>query len=86
MKRTLAIVCILIFAMTVLCGCQKEAEMVEDMVSTVMATEATNGNNTDKNNGTVTDGDGYIGNDDNETNDNTNTTNNDSRMRDRSVL
>lgn len=68
MKKALVIVFILVFAVSVLCACRKEADMVEDMVSTVLSTD---NKNNDNNNGTVTDGDGYIGNEDNRaTNDN----------------
>ena len=60
MKKSLIIVSLLIFIMMAFCGCKREVQMVEDMVSTIMSTEGAN-------NGTVTDGDGFIGNDDHET-------------------
>ena len=64
MKRTLIIAFMLIVSMTVLCGCKKEAQMVEDMASTIMSTEDKKDNT---NNGTVTDNDGHIGNEKDET-------------------
>lgn len=64
MKRTLIIVFMLIVSMVVLCGCQKEAQMVEDLASTIMSTEDKKDNT---NNGTVTDNDGHIGNEKDET-------------------
>lgn len=72
MKRTLAMIFMLILLMSALCGCQKEAEMVEDMVSTVF-TDVDNM----VDNGIVKDNDGYIGNEDNK---------NDSSQKDDSTL
>ena len=64
MKRTLIIVFMLLLSMTILCACQKEAQMVEDLASTIMSTEDKKDNT---NNGTVTDKDGHIGNEKDET-------------------
>ena len=80
MKKTLAIVFILIFVMSALCACQKEVDMVEDMVSTVMTPDNYNNTTNKNNNGTVTDNDGYIGNETKETTDRTTTTTDGTRM------
>ena len=64
MKRTMIIAFMLIVSMTMLCGCKREAQMVEDLASTIMSTEDKKHND---NNGTVTDNDGHIGNEKDET-------------------
>jgi len=69
MKKYLAVIFMLL-VMTSFCGCKKEAEMVEDAVSTVMSEN--------KNNGDVTDNDGYIGNEDRHTTENRRDTTNSS--------
>lgn len=92
MKRTVAILFLLICVMFTLCACQKEADMVEDMVSTVFSEDRTDNNsgmnqnndnasNADNgNNGSITDTDGIIGNEDNTTVENNNRTDADSVM------
>ncbi|MBQ4105359.1 MAG: hypothetical protein IJC86_03110 [Clostridia bacterium] len=66
MKRITAIILLALCALCALSGCKSEADMVETMISTMMPTESTGGNTTVHNSGTVTDGDGVIGNDDQE--------------------
>lgn len=91
MKRIVAILFLLICVMFTLCACQKEVDMVEDMVSTVLSDDRTdtsdvnqnddNGNNADNgNNGTITDTDGIIGNEDDTTAENNNRADTDSVM------
>ena len=69
MKRTIAII-VLCFCMAMTLGaCKKEGDMIESMVDTVFSTDSTNQTDTHTNDGTVTDSDGYIGNEDRETTD-----------------
>lgn len=87
MKRTLAIIFMLLFVMSAMCGCQKEVDMVEDMVSTIMSDNNNDSNANNGNNGTVTDGDGFIGNEDRSTSYNrTETSNNTEMNRDNNVM
>lgn len=66
MKRILAVIMLGLLALCMLTGCQKEADMVESMVSTMIPTTSDDTDKTEHNSGSVTDGDGIIGNDDRE--------------------
>lgn len=63
MKKIIAIVLLCLCAMFTLSACKQEADMVETMVSTMFSTENRTDNGADNGvNGTITDHDGYIGN------------------------
>ena len=67
MKKTIAII-ILCFCMAMTLGaCKKEGDMIGTMISTVFATDSAKETDTHTNNGTVTDSDGHIGNEEQET-------------------
>lgn len=66
MKKITAIILLALCAVCALSGCKSEADMVETMISTMIPTETQNNNDSMQNSGTVTDGDGVIGNDNQE--------------------
>lgn len=71
MKKIIAIVLLCLCAMFTLSACQQEADMVETMVSTMFSTENRTDNGADNGvDGTITDQDGYIGNEGSESENN----------------
>ncbi len=73
MKRITAVLLLTLLSVFMLCGCKREADMVETTISSMLSTEAESSYK--ENDGTVTDSDGHIGNEDEEhRTDNTDTT------------
>ncbi len=68
MKRITAIVLLAIMSLFVFTGCKQEGEMIETMVSSIFSTDSQKEteNNT-ASSGKVTDSDGHIGNENNNT-------------------
>ncbi len=64
MKRIIAVLLFTLLSVSMLCGCRREADMLETTLSSMMSTEEES--EYKDNDGTVTDGDGHIGNEDEE--------------------
>lgn len=69
MKKTIAIIILCLCMAMTLGACKREGDMIESMISTILSTENNNTTDNHTNNGTVTDSDGHIGNEQQETTD-----------------